>query len=66
MTSFFIAEEEEERVTAKKSKQAESPASTKNRTHLPEVCSSTIYDPTTQFYPHSQQDVNTPSLPGKL
>ena len=37
MTSFFIAEAsrvEEERVTDKNSKQAESPACTKNRTHL--------------------------------
>ena len=35
MTSFLLLREEEERVTAKKSKQAESPACTKNRTHLP-------------------------------
>ena len=28
-----------------------------------QVCSSTIYDLTTQCYPHSQQDVNAPSLP---
>ena len=66
MTSFFIAEEEEERVTATNSKQAESPTCTKNRTHLPKVRSSTIYDLTTQFYPRTQQDVNTPNLPGKF
>ena len=35
MTSFLLRREEEERVTAKNSKQAESPACTENRTHLP-------------------------------
>ena len=34
MTSFLFGREEEERVTGKNSKQAESPACTKNRTRL--------------------------------
>ena len=60
MTSSFLQREEEERVTAKKFETGtESPACTKNRTHLPQVRSSTIYDLTTQCYPCSQQDLNT-------
>ena len=35
MTSFLLRREEEEHVTARNWKQAESPACTKNRTHLP-------------------------------
>ena len=35
MMSFLLRREEEEHVIAKNSKRAESPASTKNRTHLP-------------------------------
>ena len=38
---MIIAEDEEERINAKNSKQAESPAYTKNRTHL--LTSSLIY-----------------------
>ena len=58
MTSLLLRREEEER----------------NRQNLPRVLehsfpqvrSSTIYELTTQCYPRSQQDLNTPSLPGKF
>ena len=58
--------EEEERVTGKNSKQAESTVCTKNknRTHL--RTSSQFYNLQPHNYPHSQQDVNAPSLPGKF
>ena len=59
MTSFLIAEEE--RVTAKNSKQAESPACIKNKTHLRTSLQFHDLQLHNQCYPRSQQDVNAPS-----
>ena len=52
---------------AKTSKQAESSSCILKIEHtFAQVRSSTIYDLTMQCYPHSQQHVNVPSLPGKM
>ena len=66
MMSFLLWREGEEHVTAKNEKQAESPVCIKNRTHIPQTCSSTVFKFTMQCYPHSQQDVNTPSFLAKF
>ena len=59
MPSFSLRMEEEECVTAKNLKQAESPTCTKIEHTIPKVHSSTIYDLTTHHYPRNQQDVST-------
>ena len=62
MTSFSIAEGGGRACNRQKFKIGRISHMYENRTHLSQVRSSTIYDFTTQCYPHSQQDVNAQKL----
>ena len=64
MMSCLFQREEEERVTNKIQNRQNLPHVLKIEHTFPQVRSSTICDLTMQCYPHSQQDVNAPSLHG--
>ena len=66
MMSFLLRREEKERVTGKFQNRQNLSNVLKLEHTFTQVRCSTIYDLTTQCCPHSQQDLNAPSLPGKF
>ena len=62
---FLLRREEKERVTPKNLK-ISVPHLLRVEHTFTQVCSSTVYNLTMHCYPCNQQDVSTPSLPGKF
>ena len=66
MMLLLLQREEKERVTTKNLKQAESPVCAQDRTHLPTSSQSHDLQLHNAVFTRGQQDMNTPSLPGKF